>query len=113
MSAVDIGLSCQVHTPLYTDWMLSTNQIFLWLEGIVNLFYLYLINHLETILIAVWLIDRIIYHLPSFCKLCFVAENSSQFSFTLFGSTYVFFEYIIDKKNGAGGASIVVFFIEQ
>ena len=31
--------------------------------------------------------------------LCFVAESSSQFSFTLFGSTYVFFKYTIDKKR--------------
>ena len=32
-----------------------------------------------------------------------MAENSSQFSFTLFGSMYVFFKYTIDKKRRREG----------
>ena len=46
-----------------------------------------LIHHWETILTAIWLIDRIIF---SRSKLCFLVGKVSQFSFTLLGSMYVF-----------------------
>ena len=48
-----------------------------------------LIHHWETILTAIWLIDRRIF---SRSKLCFLAGKVSQFSFTLLGNMYVFFK---------------------
>ena len=61
-----------------------------------KLFFSYiLIRHWETILTAIWWIDR---RILSFSKLCFLAEKSSQFSFILISSMYVVFTYIIDKK---------------
>ena len=83
-----INSTCMSWILLHEEAPARSLKISLIRRDWISLNYI-LIHHWETILTAIWLIDRRIF---SRSKLCFLIGKVSQFSFTLLGSMYVFFK---------------------